>query len=64
MEFDLAASDACRKNNDVQCGPTVQQPLMGGNVDFLHKLVGGPVPAEEFTMPKFEVTSGADFIAL
>jgi len=33
-------------------------------VDFLHKLVGGPVPAEEFTMPKFEVTSGADFIAL
>jgi hypothetical protein len=37
---------------------------MGGNVETLQKLVGGPVPAEEFTMPKFEFASGADFVAL
>jgi hypothetical protein len=30
----------------------------------LQKLVGGPVPCEEFTLPKFEVASGADFVAV
>lgn len=30
----------------------------------LQKLVGGPVPCEEFTLPRFEVASGADFVAI
>ncbi len=31
---------------------------------MLQKLVGGPVPGEDFTLPRFEVASGADFIAV
>jgi hypothetical protein len=37
---------------------------MGGDVAMLQKLVGGPVPCEDFTLPRFEVASGADFVAV
>jgi len=62
--YDVPAVDACRQNNVVQCAPTVQYPQMGGNVAMLQKLVGGPVPGEDFTLPRFEVASGADFVAV
>lgn len=31
---------------------------------MLQKLIGGPVPCEDFTLPRFEVASGADFVAV
>jgi hypothetical protein len=62
--YDIPAFDACRQNNTIQTGPTVQFPPLGGNIVTLQKLVGGPVPCEEFTLPRFEVASGADFVAI
>jgi len=51
--YDVAAFDACRKNNSEQCAQGIQIPKYGGNVPTLHQLVGGPVPAEEFTIASF-----------
>ncbi len=65
VTYDRAAFDAVRQNNAVKCGPeAVSFPYPGGNVETLQRLVGGPVPAEEFTLPRFELSSGADFVAV
>ena len=61
--YDVPAFDACKQNNAIQTNVAVNPPL-GGNITMLHKLVGGPVPCEEFTLPRFEVASGADFVAI
>jgi hypothetical protein len=62
--YDVAAMDACRKNNEVQCGPGVKVAPFGGNIQVLCKLVGVKIAAAEITMSRFTETDGCRFIAL
>jgi hypothetical protein len=62
--YDVAAFDACRENNRIQCNPMIQVPPFGGNIETLCRLVGCKIPAEECTLSRYESTSGAGFVAL
>ena len=62
--YDVAAMDACRQNNKIQCGPTVMTAPFGGNIYVICKLVGVKVAAEEITMSRFLESDGCRFVAL
>jgi hypothetical protein len=62
--YDVAAMDACRANNKIQCEPGVKVAPFGGNIKILCNLVGVKIAAEEITMSRFTETDGCRFVAL
>ena len=64
VKFDDFANRACRMNNDGITARNEMQPTLGGNIICYTELAKVNIACEEFTMPRFESSSGADFVAL
>ncbi len=66
VKFDGQANDAVRQNNVAVIDKNEDKPTQGGNIAKYSELSGDDKSAScfEFTMPKFQGTTGEQFVAL
>lgn len=64
VKFDDFANRACRQNNDAIIARNEMQPTLGGNIICFTEIARVNIACEEFTMPRFEASSGGEFVAL
>jgi len=64
VKFDEFANRACRQNNDNVIARGEMMPTEGGNIICYTEIVKLNIACEEFTLPRFEATSGGEFVAL
>ena len=66
VKFDGQANEACLANNTFVINKDEVTPTKGGNIAKLSELSGSDKSDScvEFTMPKFEGTTGEEFVAL
>jgi len=66
VRFDQQANDACRQNNTDVLAKNEVAPTLGGNIAKYSEITGSEKEStcSEFTMVKFEGSTGEEFVAL
>jgi len=64
VKFDEFANRACRQNNENIIARNEMQPTLGGNGLAYTEITKVNIACEEFTLPRFEPSTGGEFVAL
>lgn len=64
VKFDDFANRACRKNNEIIIARNEPSPAHGGNIIAFTEITAVNIPCDEYTMPRYELSTGGEFVAL